>query len=271
MVHVQPFLRWAGSKRKQVSRLRQFWRDDHVRYVEPFAGSACLFFAIQPSIALLADKNAQLIEVYQIICEKPEKVYDGVVSLPRTQQIYYAQRSRDPKNLRPVERVIRFIYLNRNCFNGIYRTNRQGFFNVPFATSGAGDFVSREEFIAAAQALTHAVLRAWDFGTTLRYVRKGDFVYLDPPYAVASRRVFKEYGARPFNACDLGRLAEHLKKIVARGADFLVSYADSKEARELAQPWNSFRMRVRRHIAGFSGDRKNAYELLITNMNPVLS
>jgi DNA adenine methylase len=271
MALTKPFLRWAGSKRKQISRLKQFWRDGYVRYVEPFAGSACLFFALQPDRALLADKNSQLIETYNTIRACPEKIYDGVVRLPRTKPTYYAQRSRDPSDLTPVDRAIRFVYLNRNCFNGIYRTNRQGQFNVPFATSRAGAFVSREEFVLAAEALNCAALRAWDFGKTLRCVRKGDFVYLDPPYAVTSRRVFKEYGACPFDVDDLSRLAEHLKKIHARGADFLVSYADSREARELAQPWNSFRMRVRRHIAGFSGARKNAYELLITNIDTVFS
>ncbi|MFZ1934766.1 MAG: Dam family site-specific DNA-(adenine-N6)-methyltransferase [Thermoguttaceae bacterium] len=216
MATAKPFLRWAGSKRKQICRLRQFWRGNHVRYVEPFAGSACLFFAIQPTTALLADKNSQLIEAYEIIRESPEDVYDRVACLPRTERVYYAQRSRDPQHLTPIDRAIRFVYLNRNCFNGIYRTNGQGMFNVPFATSRAGAFVSRGEFVAAAQALNHAVLRPWDFGKTLRYVTKGDFVYLDPPYAVTSRRVFKEYGATPFCVSDLSRLAEHLKKINAR-------------------------------------------------------
>lgn len=215
MALAKPFLRWAGSKRKQISRLIQFWRDDHLRYVEPFAGSACLFFAIQPSKAILADKNLQLIETYEVVRQNPQKVYDGVVALPRTKAVYYAQRSRDPRCLSAIERTIRFVYLNRNCFNGIYRTNTQGLFNVPFATSRAGAFVSRDEFVAAARVLNNVELRAWDFGRTLRYVQKGDFVYMDPPYAVAARRVFKEYGSNPFAACDLTRLAEHLVKIDA--------------------------------------------------------
>ena len=154
MALVKPFLRWAGSKRKQISRLRQFWRDDHLRYVEPFAGSACLFFAIQPARAVLADKNSQLIETYEVVRRDPGEVYDRVVALPRTKSVYYAQRSRDPRRLSTIGRAARFVYLNRNCFNGIYRTNTQGLFNVPFATSRAGAFVSREEFIAAARALT---------------------------------------------------------------------------------------------------------------------
>ena len=266
MAAAKPFLRWAGSKRKQIPRLRQFWRPDHIRYVEPFAGSACLFFDIQPDKAVLADKNAELIETYEVVRDYPEDVYDRVAALPRTKSTYYSQRSHSPANLTRVERAVRFIYLNRNCFNGIYRTNVRGAFNVPFATTGAGAYVMREEFVTAAELLARAKLRAWDFGRTLRYVGKGDFVYLDPPYAVESRRVFHEYGSRPFDRSDIARLAGHLEKIHQRGADFLVSYADCRESRQLARPWRFFRMRVRRHIAGFAGARRAAYELLITNV-----
>lgn len=265
----KPFLRWAGSKRKQIPRLREFWNADYDRYVEPFAGSACFFFSLCPKNALLADKNAALIETFELVRDHPSRVYDGVVAIPRTKQRYYLERARNPTKLTPIQRTVRFIYLNRNCFNGIYRTNRSGQFNVPFATSRAGAFVTRDEFIEASKSLQHATLRSWDFGTTLRYVREGDFVYLDPPYAVASRRVFREYGQRPFCSNDLCRLSEHLTKLHDRHVAFLVSYADCREARVLGENWFSYRMRVRRHVAGFTGARKTAYELLITNIELV--
>jgi len=262
----KPFLRWAGSKRKQIPRLREFWSADYDRYVEPFAGSACLFFSLCPEKALLADKNADLIETFELVRDDPSRVYDRVVAIPRTKERYYLERARNPAKLTPIQRAVRFIYLNRNCFNGIYRTNRSGQFNVPFATSRAGAFVTRDEFIEASKSLQNATLRSWDFGTTLRYVREGDFVYLDPPYAVESRRIFREYGERPFCAKDLCRLSEHLTKIHNRNAAFLISYADCREARALAENWFSYRMRVRRHVAGFAGARRAAYELLITNI-----
>lgn len=262
----KPFLRWAGSKRKQIPRLREFWSADYDRYVEPFAGSACLFFSLCPRKALLADKNENLIETFELVRDNPSKVFDRVIAIPRTKKRYYVERARNPSKLTPLQRAARFIYLNRNCFNGIYRTNRSGDFNVPFATSRAGAFVTREEFIEASKSLQCATLRAWDFGTTLRYVRDGDFVYLDPPYAVQSRRVFREYGERPFCSNDLSRLGKHLVRINDRNAAFLVSYADCQESRTLAENWISYRMRVRRHVAGFTGARKAAYELLITNI-----
>lgn len=270
MCVAKPFLRWAGSKRKQISRLRPFWRPTYARYVEPFAGSCSLFFALAPREAILADKNAELIETYSTVREEAGDIYDRVAAIPRTQDVYYHLRGQCPATLTRTERAIRFIYLNRNCFNGIFRTNSRGDFNVPFASSRVGAFVTRDEFVAAATALCRAKLYATDFGSTLRHVRADDFVYLDPPYVVQSRRVFREYGARVFGPKDIERLRRHLCRIDSRGAHFVVSYADCQEARVLAKDWISYRIRLRRHIAGFASARRLAYELLITNITDPL-
>ncbi len=266
MDSAKPFLRWAGSKRKQIPTLLEYWNDDYGRYIEPFAGSACLFLAIGPTAALLSDKNTELIEVFKVVRDRPIEVYEGVDALPRTSTQYYALRKVSPRSLSRIDRAIRFIYLNRNCFNGIYRTNSNGQFNVPFASSRAGKFVNRNEFLAAAKLLKRAVLEDCDFGRTLRRVRSGDFVYLDPPYAVESRRIFREYGAKAFGQRDLERMQRHLRTIHQKKATFLVSYADCREARSVASEWNVRRMRVRRNVAGFTDSRRAAYELLISNV-----
>ena len=137
---------------------------------------------------------------------------------------------------------------------------------MPFSANRVGRYLTKREFMETVERLSKAEFRAWDFGTTMRYVREGDFVYLDPPYMVDSRRVFNEYGKNPFTKDDLIRLRNHLQRIDEKGASFLVSYADCKEARELAVGWKIRRMRVRRHVAGFSDARRSAYEVLITNI-----
>ena len=114
--------------------------------------------------------------------------------------------------------------------------------------------------------LRKARLVAGDFEKTLAFARRGDFVYLDPPFAVSSRRVFRQYGSNSFGTSDLPRLKQALCRLDKIGADFLVSYADSSEARELAKRWSSVRLPVRRHIAGFARQRRQAYEWLISNM-----
>ncbi|MCW5682709.1 MAG: Dam family site-specific DNA-(adenine-N6)-methyltransferase [Xanthobacteraceae bacterium] len=261
----KPFLRWAGSKRKQLGRLRTFWSARHVRYVEPFAGSACLFFELAPPGAVLGDSNRDLIEVYRVVQQEPERLYNRLCRIRRDRPTYMRWRALSPMSLDRETRALRFLYLNRNCFNGIYRTNVAGQFNVPMGRR-PGAYFTKEDLVRCSELLEHATLVAGDFAKTLKHVKAGDFVYLDPPYAVTSRRIFRQYGKDVFNIADIPRFADCLAGIAQVGADFLVSYADCREARHLASQWNSVRLPVRRHVAGFSGARKNAYEWLITNL-----
>jgi DNA adenine methylase len=139
-----------------------------------------------------------------------------------------------------------------------------GEFNVPMGTR-PGAYFSKQDLVACSNLLQRTTLVAGDFVKTLERVKAGDFVYLDPPYAVMSRRIFREYGKKTFDAADLPRLSECLTAIVKQGADFLVSYADCAEARALSFDWYSVRLPIKRHIAGFACDRRNAYECLISN------
>jgi len=261
----KPLLRWAGSKRKQLARLSPFWKPRHLRYVEPFAGSACLFFEISPFEAILGDNNAQLIELYRVVKKNPERLHRRLCAIPRTEDAYRRWRSLDTACLDRETRALRLLFLNRNCFNGIYRTNAAGHFNVPMGTK-LGNYPSRDELIQASRLLQRARLVSGDFANTLKLVREGDFVYLDPPYAVLSRRIFREYGAKAFDTSDIPRFNQKLEEIVDKGADFIVSYADSKEARDLAKSWYRTKFPVRRHVAGFAGDRRQAYEWIISNL-----
>jgi DNA adenine methylase len=261
---IRPFLRWAGSKRKQLSRLAPFWSSDHERYVEPFAGSACLFFKLAPKAALLGDNNRELIDTYRVVRDEPERLYRRLCRIPRDLDSYLRWRRIKPGSLDRETRALRFLYLNRNCFNGIFRTNLDGEFNVPMGTR-LGEYFTRDVLLTCSQLLQRTTLVAGDFAKTLEQVRAGDFVYLDPPFAVKSRRVFKEYGRNPFDTSDIRRLSRSLTRIVKQNADFLVSYADCSEARALARQWYSARLSIRRHVAGFACDRKRAYEWLISN------
>lgn len=260
----KPFLRWAGSKRKQLPLLASFWSANHTRYVEPFAGSACLFFELAPNVAVLGDNNTELIEVYRVVRDEPERLYRRLCRMQRDLPTYRRWRDLKPMSLDRETRALRFLYLNRNCFNGIYRTNMNGDFNVPMGRR-TGEYFSKDDLLNCSRMLRRATLVAGDFVKTLEIVKTGDFVYLDPPYAVTSRRIFREYGKKTFDTEDIPRFSRCLEAIVEQGADFLVSYADCSEARALACDWHSIRLPIRRHVAGFSGDRKKAYEWLISN------
>lgn len=129
-----PFLRWAGSKRRLLPVLQTFWNDRHKRYVEPFAGSACLFFALRPPKAILGDLNPELVSTYREVKYRVDDVLNELATIPLADRGEYKRlRTSDPSELSGVQRAARFIYLNRFCFNGIYRTNLKGQFNVPFS------------------------------------------------------------------------------------------------------------------------------------------
>jgi DNA adenine methylase len=233
--------------------------------VEPFAGSAALFFAVKPSAALLADLNEDLITTYKALKRDPLRVLECFARLPRGRAAYYRIRNSLNRDSSDAEIAAHFLYLNRYCFNGLYRTNLQGCFNVPYGPPKRPLIGFTSHVLEAARRLRTATLKSQDFEATLREAGPGDFVYIDPPYAVDDRRVFREYVAGSFTRADLERLSSSLRALDASGAVFLVSYAASREGRSLARDWFSKVIVTRRHVAGFAGDRRRAREYLITN------
>jgi DNA adenine methylase len=263
----RPLLRWAGSKRLIIPKLKAYWNDDYKRYLEPFAGSAQLFFSIDPKRAILSDTNADLVNTYRTIQESPLKVYRKLENLPKGKKNYYAIRSLDKAKMGIIEQAARFIYLNRFCFNGLYRTNNAGVFNVPYSGYKTGDIPSWESFSESALKLSKAKFVCSDFEKVLaNNLREGDFVYLDPPYAVSNRRIFKQYNAQTFGLADLQRLSELTHHIDAIGANFVVSYAYCSEALNLFRDWNIQVISTQRYISGFGKFRKRAKELLVSNI-----
>ncbi len=266
---MKSFLRWAGSKRSLLTQLRSYWPAQGHRYVEPFCGSACLFFDLQPGSAVLGDLNEELLFAFRAIQRDPYVVLECVRRLPRGKSGYYSVRAMQPSSLAIAERAARFLYLNRYCFNGIYRTNLAGNFNVPYGPPRSGKPPDEAAIVSASAALKSAVLVHGDFEKTLEHVQPGDFVYLDPPYYMESRRVFREYGPGAFALSDLKRLKTQLNRLDDIKAAFVVSYADCTEARDLLRRWSPRRIPTRRHIAGFSGHRRTAYELIACNLSDV--
>jgi DNA adenine methylase len=263
---MKSILRWAGSKQQLIPRLLDFWPGPHTRYIEPFCGSACLFFALQPETAILGDLNRELVETYRALKRDAPSVVEMLRSFRKGKRNYYKLRSADPRTLSQAGRAARFLFLNRHCFNGIYRTNSNGQFNVPYGPQKQDTPIDEAAMLRAADALQSARIISGDFSKTLKNVRKGDFVYLDPPYAVKKRRVFREYHPDSFQCDDLKELATWLRRINRIGAYFVVSYGDSREARELLAPWSPKRVRTRRNVAGFADHRRYAFELIGTNI-----
>ena len=260
-------IRWAGSKKQSVHLLKQYWNGG--RYIEPFAGSACLFFELEPEQAILGDLNWELVEALSALQTDVDRVLSRLRKFQVGEGAYYDIRRRDPKKLERFELAARFLYLNRYCFNGLYRTNLRGEFNVPYGPPRSGLGVDQQVVRGAARLLKRATVLHGDFETTVSHAREGDFVYLDPPYVVNKRRIFREYLPASFAASDLSRLQSLLFQLDRRRISFVITYADSEEARKLLSPWRPRRVRNRRNIAGFASSRRFSYELLATNCKAV--
>ena len=196
-----PILRWAGSKRAILPKLLEQLPSRFTQYIEPFAGSACFFFKINPGRAVIGDANVELIETYRVVKDSPKEVSSILKEMPVSKEDYYLVRGIDVSSLKDQERAARFIYLNRFCFNGLYRTNTLGNFNVPFGAPKNYNIPLEEDLVRASQALRNARIICADFEKVVKvHARAGAFVYLDPPFYRSSERTFREYNARPVNS-----------------------------------------------------------------------
>ncbi len=256
-------IRWAGSKRKLLPELVKRVPLEYERYIEPFCGSACLFFELPAKKAVLSDINEELINTYKQL-KKDKYIRAKLIAIPVSKDDYYKYRAIESGSLTKLEQAIRFLYLNRYCFNGIYRTNQAGKFNVPIG-SRTGGFPDEKTFEAVRKKLHKARLISADYKKVLKEAGEGDFVYIDPPYS-KSEKFTGEYGPGSFNASDLPVFIKELDDLDSRGAKFLFSYRVCKAtAEELSQRYYVERVRVMRHISGLKKEWNEVEEILVRN------
>jgi DNA adenine methylase len=261
-----PFLKWAGGKR---------WITPHLqipkfsgRYFEPFVGSAAVYFQLQPARAVLADLNNELVETYRVVRDRPTEVAAALkeLQLLHSRDYYYATRSQVPNN--SLDAAVRFIYLNRTCWNGLYRVNQQGMFNVPIGTKQIVAMES-DDWQAVSQLLAGAQLLTWDFEKTIDLAQAGDFIFADPPYTVKHNlNGFIKYNEKIFSWDDQVRLKNSLLRATSRGVQVLATNADHQSVRELYA--DDFEMRAIERASILSGKaefRGRYTELLIQAKN----
>jgi DNA adenine methylase len=257
-----PILRWAGSKRQLVPKITGLFPLKYRRYIEPFAGSACVFAALAPRKAILSDINSELIRTYRTLVKSPDAIGDILNSWDLKKTTYYRIRGQNPKTLDSIHRAARFIYLNRRCFNGVFRLNRKGQFNVPLGRR-TGPMPTNENLADFGQILSRAVLRACDFEKSVLQAKKGDLLYVDPPYTRPGTRFRGEYGWNAFRAADEKRLVESVSIAARRGATVVLSYRGSIGAK--LRGWRRHHVRVLRSVSGFSAARGRVVEVLFTS------
>jgi DNA adenine methylase len=264
-----PFLRWVGGKQQLIGMLlRELPKDARKRrYVEPFLGAGSLFFAHAPESALLADANRSLIAAFEAVRERPNSVLRYLRSniARHGERHYYKTRAIYNKRPQSSAQAARFIYLNMACFNGIFRVNQQGKFNVPKGSKDKLKCPPAEKYLAISKLLKGVVLKAADFSETLESATANDFVYLDPPYpALNDTAYFAHYTSNRFGDRDQKVLADRVRAIHNLGIPFLLSNADVPNVRELYKGFRLTPLPVKRYVS-CKGKRTAVMELLIRN------
>jgi DNA adenine methylase len=261
-----PFLKWVGGKTSLVPVLLDHVPAQYRRYHEPFVGGGALFFALAPRRACLADSNAELIHAYTMVRDAVTAVLEALSRHVYERGHFEAVRALDPAVLAPAERAARFIYLNKTCFNGLWRVNRAGRFNVPFGRYRNPGFHDPDTLMRASEALRGAELRRAPFELSLERARPGDFVYLDPPYDPVSKTAsFTSYTPDAFDWPDQMRLAEACTQLDARGVAFLLSNSATPRIRKLYRRFEQRIVRAPRHVSCKGGGRGLVEELLVFN------
>ena len=261
-----PFLKWVGGKTSLLPELLKHVPARLRRYHEPFVGGGALFFAVRPRRALLADHNGELVHCYQQVRDDVYGVLDALARHVYEKAHFAAVRSLEPLKLSPAARAARFIYLNKTCFNGLWRVNRAGRFNVPIGRYKSPRFCDPGSLIAASQALRSVQIDHAPFEEALARVSPGDFVYLDPPYdPVSPTASFASYTPGGFNWEDQKRLAHACVLLNRRGARFLLSNSATERVRELYRGFEQRIVRAPRFINSKAERRGRVDELLVFN------
>lgn len=233
-----PVLKWPGGKSWLATSLAEVFKREVSstgRYFEPFVGGGAVFFEIMPRLALLSDINTALIEFYEVLRDDPEGLIRCVWRNSNNRENYYRVRASSPRTA--IGRAARFLYLNRTCWGGVYRVNRNGQFNVPFGDSGRL-IIRKVNVLQAAAALKNCDLRTCDFEVTLEEAVEGDVVYLDPPYSQGfGKDCFGRYNPVIFGWTDHQRLVKACQRAAKRGVFVAVSSAMDKDLIEAFPRW----------------------------------
>jgi DNA adenine methylase len=274
---VQPFLKWAGGKRQLLSEIRKYVPKKFNNYIEPFLGGGAVLFGLQPQRAIVNDINSELINLYNVIKAYPDELSKAAKQHQThvTEEYFYKLRSQDRDkgfaSLSSVEKASRIIFLNKTCYNGLFRVNRQGQFNVPFGNYVNPIIVDEIVIRAVSHYLNNAEIELMncDFEDVLAKAKKGDFVYLDPPYdPISDTSSFTGYNLENFGKKDQRRLKEICDKLTRRHCKIIQSNSATDFIRELYSDTKHYKLievEAKRNINSRASGRGKISELLILN------
>jgi len=261
-----PFLKWAGGKSELLPEIEKRLPRSFNTYWEPFIGGGALYFRLSPVAAVISDANEELINCYQIVRDKVEELIVRLKKHSNNKEHFLRIRRQQPWQLEPVDRAARFIYLNKTCYNGLFRVNQRGEFNVPFGRYENPRISDENGLKECSRSLRAAEILCRDFRHLLYKVKPGDFVYFDPPYSPLSKTSsFTAYSEAPFDQREQKALKQVFGALHDRGCYLMLSNSDTEFTRKLYQKFHIEAVQASRAINCRADRRGKISELIITN------
>jgi len=277
-INAKPFVKWAGGKRQLIPELLKNIPKNFNNYFEPFLGGGALFFELYNHGILndkkiyLSDINKELINTYKVIRNNPNELVEKLkeFKINHNKEFYYKIRELDRnenyKNLDNITKAARFIYLNKTCFNGLYRVNKKGEFNVPFGKYKAPKILDEENIYAVSNALKNVIIKHCDYKEILKYTQKNDFIYLDPPYYPLTKTAnFTTYNQNNFLEKEQIELYKTFKELAYKGCFVLKSNSDTEFINNLYKEFTIKKVLANRAINSKANKRGKITEILIRN------
>ena len=270
---VSPVLKWVGGKRQLLPSIKPMLPKRITSYCEPFVGGGAVLFDLQPKKAIVNDINSDLILVYMVIRDNVEALIELLETYPNEENFYYELRNIDRdqekyEKLSEIERAARVIFLNKTCYNGLYRVNNAGEFNSPFGKYKNPNIVNAPVLRAVSAYFNSAeiIFSTTDFELVLEQVRRGTFVYLDPPYdPVSDTSSFTGYSKGGFSREQQIQLRECCDRLNARGVKFMLSNSATNFIKEQYSNYHVTIVQAKRAINSIASKRGDVDEVIITN------
>ncbi len=274
----KPFVKWVGGKRQLLQQFKKLglyppesFDPEKGTYFEPFVGGGAVFFDLLPETAFLSDMNADLVTTYNVIKNDVEKLIISLRKHEYSKEYFLKMRSKDPKKMSDVGIASRFIYLNRTAFNGMYRVNSKGEFNVPFGKYSNPIICDVVNLRKASKALKHVTIQHQDYKSVLNKAKKGDFVYFDPPYQPISKTAaFTSYTSSGFGEKEQIELRDTYQELHKRGCFVMLSNSDALFINKIYSELKEYGIKINKVQAGRAinskaSGRGKICEVLVTN------
>ena len=266
-----PFVKWAGGKRQLINQMKVFFPESFNKYIEPFVGGGAVFFHLLPKEARLSDSNLELINCYNVIKYNVKELIESLSHHKYEEKYYYQIRVLDRdlefyKKLSNIEKASRTIYLNKTGYNGLYRVNSKGYFNVPFGLHKNPTICDKNNLLAVHLALRDVKINRSPFKACMEYAKKNDFIYFDPPYhPISETSNFTSYNKSNFGKDSQNELYNVFKILDERGCKLLLSNSYSDYILNLYKDYEIITLKARRSINSNANRRGFIKEVLIKN------